>query len=142
MENKGVIVLNDSRKARDEMRDYYEHEFRRLEKEKQQKNKEHFKNKWKVRLGSLGIRLGLTFTKQPVKSLSRLGVRIGSFFTRKIMDYNNKQMQKKYDEEKERLTACFINGEGVFKEFNVVNSSTMEEIKEENVAEESFAMAK
>ena len=131
MQNKGVIVLNESRKARDEMRAYYEHEYRRLEKEKQQKNKEHRRNKWKVRLGSLGLRLGLTFTKQPVKSLSRLGVRIGSFFTRKIMDYKNDQMQKKYDEEKERLTACFVNEEGIFKEFKVANSSTMEEIPEE-----------
>ena len=137
MQNKGVIVLNDSRKVRDEMRDYYEHEYRRIEKEKQQKNKEHRKNKWKVRLGSLGLRLGLTFTKQPYRSLSKLGVRIGSFFTRKIMDYNNSKMQKKYDEEKERLTACFVNEEGIFKEFNVVNSSTMEELPEETYQEEA-----
>ena len=141
MQNKGVIVLNESRKARDVMRAYYEHEYRRLEKEKQQKNKEHRKNKWKVRLGSLGLRLGLTFTKQPVRSLSKLGVRLGSFFTRKIMDYQNKQMQKKYDEEKDRLTACFINEEGIFKEFNVVNSSTMEELPEETYQEE-VAMSK
>ena len=141
MQNKGVIVLNESRKARDEMRAYYEHEYRRLEKEKQQKNKEHRRNKWKVRLGSLGLRLGLTFTKQPVRSLSKLGVRLGSFFTRKIMDYQNKQMQKKYDEEKDRLTACFINEEGIFKEFNVVNSSTMEELPEETYQEE-VAMSK
>jgi hypothetical protein len=141
VQNKGVIVLNESRKARDEMRAYYEHEYRRLEKEKQQKNKEHRKNKWKVRLGSLGLRLGLTFTKQPVRSLSKLGVKLGSFFTRKIMDYQNKQMQKKYDEEKDRLTACFINEEGIFKEFNVVNSSTMEELPEETYQEE-VAMSK
>ena len=141
MQDKGIIVLNDSRKVRDEMRDYYEHEYRRLEKEKQEKNKEHRRNKWKVRLGSLGLRLGLTFTKQPVRSLSKLGVRLGSFFTRKIMDYQNKQMQKKYDEEKDRLTACFINEEGIFKEFNVVNSSTMEELPEETYQEE-VAMSK
>ena len=132
MENKGIVVLNDSRKARDEMKAYYEHEYRRLEKEKQQKNRENFKNKWKVRLGSLGLRLGLTFTKiqQPYKGLSKLGVRLGSFFTRKIMDYQNRKEQKRYKDEQEKLTANFINGEGIFKEFSVVNSSTIEEVKE------------
>ena len=44
-------------------------------------------------------------------------------------------------EEKDRLTACFINEEGIFKEFNVVNSSTMEELPEETYQEE-VAMSK
>ena len=45
MQDKGIIVLNDSRKVRDEMRDYYEHEYRRLEKEKQEKNIEEINGK-------------------------------------------------------------------------------------------------
>ena len=129
--NKGIVVINESREKMEEMKAFYEHEYRRIEKEQRENNKEYRKNKWKVRLGSIGLHIGLTFTKGSVKTIGRIATSIASFFTKKILKYKNKIDQKKYEEQKERLTACFVNGEGIFAEFDTVNDSTIEEINEE-----------
>ena len=46
------------------------------------------------------------------------------------MKLKNKMDHKKYQKQKDQLTADFINAEGVFKKFDVVNPTTIEEIEE------------
>ena len=131
--NSGVIVVNESRDKMEEMKAFYEHEYRRIEKEQRENNKEYTKNKWKVRLGSLALRIGFTFTKVPVKVLGKLATSLGSFFTKKILKWKNKIDQNRYEKEKNKLTANFINGEGIFAEFETYNESEIEEINEEDI---------
>jgi len=136
-DNSGIIGYTETRTNINEMKKRYREEYKKIVDKEKKSDSDLFHNKWKVRFGSFGTRLGLTFkTSGTERAISRLGVRAVSFITQKIMELKNKSDKKKYQKQKEELTADFINASGIFKEFSVVNPTTIEEIEE--TEEKSF----
>lgn len=127
MENdSGIICLRDERININRMKELYIEEYRKILNAEAETNKNYVKNKWKVRLGALACEIGLTFANGKHKILNFLGVGIAKRVTGCILKYKNKRTQKRYKAEEEKLTADFINGEGIFKQFSVINNSSIE----------------
>ena len=136
--NSGVIGYTETRTNINEMKKHYQEEYKKIVDKEKKADSDLFHNKWKVRFGSFAARVGLTFnTKGTVRAISRVGTGVLSFITQKVMELKNKHDKKKYQKQKEQLTADFINAEGIFKEFDVVNPTTIEEVNDE-IEEKGF----
>ena len=135
--NSGIIGVTETRTNINAMKDYYRQEYKKIVDKEKKSDSDLFHNKWKVRLGGFTARVGLIF--QPpstVKTLTRLGTRVVGFIAEKAMKLKNKIDKKNYEKEKDKLTADFINAEGVFSEFNINNETTIEDINEYEETEE------
>lgn len=136
--SSGIIGYSETRTNINEMKKRYREEYKKIVDKEKKADRDLFHNRWKVRLGSLSMRIALTFhPNKNVRVLSKLGTRVGSFFVQKIMELKNKSDKKKYKKQKDKLTADFINAEGNFKEFNVINSTIVEEIHD-SIEEKGF----
>ena len=136
--NSGLIGYSETRTNINAMKDYYKKEYKKIIDKEKKADSDLFRNKWKIRFGSFATRLSLTFTTSgTTKAISKLGVRAISFLAQKVMNIKNKIDKKKYKKQKDQLTADFINAEGEFKQFYVVNPTTIEEFHEE-VEEKGF----
>ena len=130
--NSGVIGYTETRTNINAMKEYYRAEYKKIDDEQKKNNSALFHNKWKVKLGSFGARVGLSFNRdRKYRAISRTAANVLSFCTQKVMEWKNKHDNKKLEQKKEKLTADFINADGVFKQFDVVNETTIEEINEQ-----------
>ena len=126
--NSGLIGYSETRSNVNAMKEYYRTEYKKIVDKEKKSDSNLFHNKWKVRLGSLGARIGLAFHPNPaVRIASHIGTRAFSFVAQKILKWKNKIDKDKYKKQKDQLTADFINAEGDFKEFTVVNNTSIEE---------------
>ena len=124
--NSGVVGVVESRTNINAMKEYYRQEYKKLVDKQNKNNDALFHNKWKVRIGGFTTRVGLFFTQRgAVRTLSRLGSRVVGHIAEKVMNWKNKRDNKKLEEQKEQLTADFINAEGIFSKFNVVNNTSI-----------------
>ena len=129
--NSGIIGVTETRTNINEMKDFYRAEYKKIVDKEKKADSDLFHNKWKVRFGGFATRIGLLFQpNSTIKSVTRLGSRVIGFVAEKVMKLKNKMDHKKYQKQKDQLTADFINAEGVFKKFDVVNPTTIEEIEE------------
>ena len=129
--NSGVIGYSETRTNINAMKEHYQKEYKKVVDKERKADSDLFHNKWKVRFGSFATRIGLTFSSNPYKALLKLGTHATSHIVQKIMYLKNKSDKKKYKKRKDQLTADFINADGEFKQFDVVNPTTIEEINEE-----------
>ncbi len=129
--NSGIIGYTETRSNINAMKEYYREEYKKIVDKEKKSDSDLFHNKWKVRFGTFGARVGLTFhTKGTVRAIAKLGTRVFGFIAEKVMNYKNKKDKEKYKKQKEELTADFINGTGEFEKFSVVNPTTIEEIED------------
>lgn len=135
--NSGVIGYTETRTNINAMKEYYRQEYQKIVDKERKADKDLFRNKWKVRLGSFATRIGLTFSPSKTKVIAKLSSHALSFIVRKGMDIKNKIDKKRFQKQKDKLTADFINADGDFKQFDVVNPTTIEEIHE-NEEEKGF----
>jgi len=130
--NSGVIGYTETRTNINAMKEHYQREYKKIVDKERKADSDLFHNKWKVRFGSFATRIGLTFnTRGSVKAISKMGVHAINFLIQKGMQIKNKIDKKKFKKQKEQLTADFINAEGEFKQFDVVNPTTIEEVNEQ-----------
>ena len=128
--NSGIIGYSETRTNINAMKEHYQREYKKIVDKEKKADSDLFHNKWKVRFGSFATRIGLTFSGNPYKALFKLGTHAASHIIQKIMYLKNKSDKKKYKKRKDQLTADFINAEGEFKQFDIVNPTTIEEINE------------
>lgn len=127
--NSGIVGITETRTNINAMKDFYRAEYKKIVDKEKKADSDLFHNKWKVRFGAFAARVGLIFQpRSTIKSISKLGTRVVSFAAQKVMSLKNKHDKKKFQQQKEQLTADFINAEGVFKKFDVANPTTIEEI--------------
>ncbi len=137
IDSSGVIGVEETRTNINAMKEYYRQEYKKLVDKEKKSNSDLFHNKWKVRLGGFTTRVGLFFTQRGKwRALTRIGSRVVGFLAEKAMTWKNKHDKKKIAEQKEKLTADFINGNGIFSEFSVVNNTSIEEDNEKIELEE------
>ena len=135
--NSGIVGVVENRTNINAMKEYYRQEYKKIVDQEKKNDSDLFHNKWKVRIGGFLTRVGLTF--QPngtVRTITKLGTRAIGFITEKVMKLKNKYDKEKLERQKEKLTADFINAEGVFKEFNASIKAEIEEINEYDDTEE------
>ena len=77
-----------------------------------------------VGIGNIGVKIGLLFTKKPVKKIGRVATNIATFVTSKILKYKNKQDNKEFDRKLKQLEADFLNCEGEFKKIAIETSKS------------------
>ena len=129
--NSGIIGVTETRINANAMKDFYRTEYKKIVDKEKKADSDLFHNKWKVRFGTFAARVGLLFQpRSAFKSLSRIGTKVIGSLAQRVMKWKNKRDHKKYKEQKDKLTADFINLEGEFAQFNVVNPTTIEEITE------------
>jgi len=130
-DNCGIIGLQDERKVINAMKEYYRTEYRNLLNKERKLDWDLFCNKWKVRFGFFATRIGLTFsTKGFTRAISKAGTIVVSRLTERIMKWKNKRDKAKLKKQKDQLTADFINMDGNFKQFSIINPTTIESIEE------------
>lgn len=138
--NNGIIGLYDSSLNVQRMKEYYEEEYKKIEKEENLTEKKYKRNKWKVRFGTALCHLGFNFTPKKYRFLGKLGIDIGGLIAQRSLYKKNKKAKKEFQEQKDKLTADFINAEGIFTEFNVNDMDfSIEEIKDLEPIEQSFS---
>ena len=128
--NSGLIGYTETRTNINAMKEYYQKEYKKIVDKEKKADSNLFRNKWRVRFGSFTTCIGLTFSSNSHKGLAKLGVHAVSRIIQKIMYLKNKVDKKKYKKQRDQLTADFINAEGEFKQFDVVNSTTIEPVNE------------
>ena len=132
IENSGVIGITETRTNTNAMKELYREEFKKIVEAEKKTDSNISRIKWKIKLGELGARIGLIFRPpSTAKTLTNLGTRAVSFITRKALTLKNKMDKNRFQKQKDKLTADFINGEGKFSEFYVVNQTSIEEITDE-----------
>ena len=135
--NNGLIGIVENRTNTKAMKEYYRAEYKKIVNKEKKSDSDLFRNKWRLRFGTFTARVGLTFHPNgAVKALSKLGTHVFGFAAEKIMRWKNKRDKEKYKKQKERLTADFINLEGDFKQFDIINPAIIEEV--ENIEEKGF----
>ena len=121
----GMIGITESRTNIKAMSELYRNEYRKLVDEKNESDKALFHNKWKVRLGTFATRIGLAFQpKGKFRSVSILANKAIGFVAKRVMELKNRIDGKRNKQKRDRLTADFINAEGIFKEFSVPKGQT------------------
>lgn len=124
----GMIGIVESRTNINAMSELYQQEFKKLVDEKNESDKALFRNKWKVRLGAFATRIGLAFQPRgKFRSVSIFANKAIGFVAKRVMELKNKIDGKRNQEKRDKLTADFINAEGIFKKFSVpTNQTTIE----------------
>ena len=126
--NSGLIGYSETRSNVNAMKAHYREEYKKIVEKEKKADSNLFHNKWKIRLGSLAARISLAFHPNPtVRIVSHIGTRAFSFISQKVLKWKNKMDKNKYKKQKDQLTADFINANGEFKDFTVVNNTTIEE---------------
>jgi len=130
--NIGIIGLNEEREKLNAMKNYYRLEYKKLMDKEKKADSDLSSKKWKIRFGSFGARVGLLFSPNAkIRSISRIGSHIFSFCAQNVLKLKNKIEKNKIKKQKDKLTADFINAEGEFKQFDIINPTTgIEEIQE------------
>ena len=129
--NSGIIGYTETRTNINAMKEYYRREYKKLVDKEKKADSDLFHNKWKIRLGTFATRISLVFhPNKTVRMVSQIGTRVFNFVSQKFLKWKNKRDKNKIKQQKDKLTADFINAEGEFKEFMAVNPTTIEEINE------------
>ena len=122
--NSGILVVQESREIAQKLKDYYRNEYNRLKSEQKKNNISYIKKQIMVGIGNIGVKIGLLFTKKPVKKIGRVATNIATFVTSKILKYKNKQDNKEFDRKLKQLEADFLNCEGEFKKIAIETSKS------------------
>ena len=101
--NSGILVIQESREIAQKLKDYYRNEYNRLKSEQKKNNISYIKKQIMVGIGNIGVKIGLLFTKKPVKKIGRVATNIATFVTSKILKYKNKQDNKEFDRKLKQL---------------------------------------
>lgn len=129
--NSGIIGVTETRTNINAMKDFYRAEYKKIIDKEKKSDSDLFHNRWKVRFGSFATRVGLLFQpRSAYNALARIGTRLISGIVQRAMVWKNKHDKKKFNKQKDQLTADFINGEGKFEQFMVANPTTIEEISD------------
>ena len=126
----GIIGIEEPRDIVEELKDYYKQEYKKIKEEQKNTNDNYKKNKWRVRLGQIGLNIGFLFTSRPVKVIGGITSNLALGITQKVMKTKNKMYNKEVEERLKKLEADFINLDGDFKQFAIENDVLIEETPE------------
>ena len=138
-DNLGIVGFSESRENLERLKRVYQEEYRKISEEQRNNNKKYIKNKWRVRIGEfLVTELGLVHTPMSVNVVGSIATGVTSKTTQLVMKIKNRIDNKKYKKQQDKLTADFINLQGIFQQYSVQNNSQMEPIQEFDIEEKGF----
>lgn len=118
-DNSGIIGLNESRANISAMHDRYREEYLKLVNESKSTEESYKRNKGILSIGKNSLLVFFKFISRKYRFLGKTGTRFVSFVADKVMERKNKKNEEELQRKKDKLTADYINGEGIFASYEI-----------------------